>query len=265
MTSLTLTFNDVNFSPVELDNQIWLTGSELSKALGYAKTNAVTQIFERNADEFNSSMTQLIENPHNLNLRLRVYSLRGCHLVAMFSKTSIAKQFRKWVLDILDREVLSHRLEGRQSISPEQQALLHEIVDRRSKGERKIYAEMWSRHNRHFKIPRYAELLAIHFPESVHYLETMVIKAKPEQTEMKALPFPAEVIQVAQQINNEFNGGRFMSWFVSAKDGVLSAQPLPHGYYPVNVKEFTRHFDGVLNVLYGSEVLLQGRYYLSQE
>lgn len=74
-------------------------------------------------------------------------------------------------------QAINHRV----AISPEQQALLHEIVDRRSKGERKIYAEMWSRHNRHFKIPRYAELLAIHFPESVHYLETMAIKAKPEK------------------------------------------------------------------------------------
>ena len=105
MNSLALSFNNVNFSPVERDGQIWLTGSELSKALGYAKANAVTQIYERNTDEFNSSMTQLIENPQNLNLRLRIYSLRGCHLVAMFSKTNIAKAFRKWVLDILDKEV----------------------------------------------------------------------------------------------------------------------------------------------------------------
>lgn len=73
----------------------------------------------------------------------------------------------------------------RAAITPEQQALLHEIVARRSNGERKIFAEMWSRHNKHFKIPRYCELLAIHFPESVHYLETMDIKAKPEQIEQK--------------------------------------------------------------------------------
>ncbi|WP_180095512.1 MULTISPECIES: phage antirepressor N-terminal domain-containing protein [unclassified Acinetobacter] len=66
----------------------------------------------------------------------------------------------------------------RKAISPEQQALLHEIVARRSQGERRIFAEMWARHNRHFKIPRYAELLAIHFPEAVHYLETMELKAK---------------------------------------------------------------------------------------
>jgi hypothetical protein len=110
--------------------------------------------------------------------KTRIFSLRGCHLIAMLSRTAIAKQFRKWVLDILDREVLNSQIESRQSISPEQQALLHEIVARRSNGERKIFAEMWARHNRHFKIPRYAELLAIHFSEAVHYLETMELKAK---------------------------------------------------------------------------------------
>ena len=178
MTSLALSFNEVNFSPVERNGQIWLTAGDLARALGYAKANAVTQVYERNKDEFNQSMTQVIDNPQSLNLRLRIFSLRGAHLIAMFSKTAIAKQFRKWVLDVLDREVVTKQLESRQSISPEQQALLHEIVARRSGGERKIFAEMWARHNRHFKIPRYAELLAIHFSEAVHYLETMELKAK---------------------------------------------------------------------------------------
>ena len=178
MSSLALSFNEVNFSPVERNGQIWLTAGDLARALGYAKANAVTQVYERNKDEFNQSMTQVIDNPQSLNLRLRIFSLRGAHLIAMFSKTAIAKQFRKWVLDVLDREVVTKQLESRQSISPEQQGLLHEIVARRSQGERKIFAEMWARHNRHFKIPRYAELLAIHFSEAVHYLETMELKAK---------------------------------------------------------------------------------------
>lgn len=152
----------------------------------------------------------------------------------------------------------------RKAISPEQQALLHEIVARRSNGERKIFAEMWARHNRHFKIPRYAELLAIHFPEAVHYLEVMDIKSKPEPQEVKALPYPQEVIQVAQQIDQEYKAGRYDSWFVTVRNGVMSVMPLPHGYYPFNVKEFTKHFDGVLNVIYGSDTLQQGRYFLSE-
>lgn len=202
MSSLALSFNEVNFSPVAQNGQIWLTAPELASALGYSKSDAVGQVYERNKDEFNSSMTTTItvksndsietlnlsvsKKTKNLTKTIRIFSLRGAHLIAMFSKTAIAKQFRKWVLDILDREVLGKQIESRQSVSPEQQALLHEIVARRSKGERKIFAEMWSRHNRHFKIARYSQLLAIHFPEAIHYLETMDIKAKTEKQEAKS-------------------------------------------------------------------------------
>lgn len=90
----------------------------------------------------------------------------------------ISAKFHLTVIRAYDAMVMQWQINDRQSISLEQQALLHEIVARRSGGERKIYAEMWSRHNRHFKIPRYAELLAIHFAEAVHYLETMELKAK---------------------------------------------------------------------------------------
>ena len=90
----------------------------------------------------------------------------------------ISAKFHLTVIRAYDAMVMQWKINDRQSISPEQQALLHEIVARRSAGERKIFAEMWSRHNRHFKIPRYAELLAIHFAEAVHYLETMELKAK---------------------------------------------------------------------------------------
>lgn len=156
-------------------------------------------------------------------------------------------------------------INDRKSISPEQQALLHEIVARRSGGERKIFAEMWSRHNRHFKIPRYAELLAIHFPESVHYLETMELKAKAEKQEVKALPYPQEVIQVAQQISNEFNNSKYDSWHVSARGGVLTARPLPHGFYPtMDIAEFTKRFDSVLDLLYGTDTLRVGRHFLKE-
>ena len=179
MSSLALSFNDVNFTPVQQDNQAWITSRELGQALGYSREDAVNKIFERNSDEFTGSMSRNVKLTLQGQAReVRVFSLRGCHLIAMLSRTAIAKQFRKWVLDVLDREVVTKQLESRQSISPEQQALLHEIVARRSQGERKIFAEMWARHNRHFKIPRYAELLAIHFSEAVHYLETMELKAK---------------------------------------------------------------------------------------
>ncbi len=172
----------------------------------------------------------------------------------------ISAKFHLTVIRAYDAMVMQWQINDRQSISPEQQALLHEIVARRSQGERKIFAEMWARHNRHFKIPRYAELLTIHFPEAVHYLETMELKAKIGKQEVKALPYPQEVIQVAQQINQEFKSTKYTSWYVSARDGVLTAEPLLQGFYPMNVAEFTKHFDGVLDYLYGSDLLRVGRH-----
>ncbi|MPW43380.1 BRO-N domain-containing protein [Acinetobacter guerrae] len=105
MGSLTLSFNDVNFSAVQRDGQIWLSSSELAESLGYKQENAVSKIFNRNSEEFTDSMTQIIENPQLPNLGMRIFSLRGCHLIAMFARTDVAKSFRKWVLDVLDREV----------------------------------------------------------------------------------------------------------------------------------------------------------------
>ena len=266
MSSLALSFNEVNFTPVQQGGQVWLKTSELAEALGYSDQSGVTRIYSRNEDEFTQAMSCSVKLTEKGQTReIRVFSLRGCHLIAMFSKTAIAKQFRKWVLDVLDREVVTKQLESRQSISPEQQALLHEIVDRRSQGNRKIYAEMWSRHNRHFKIPRYAELLAIHFPESVHYLETMELKARVEKQEVQVLPYPQEVTQVAQQISREFNGSRYDSWHVTANNGILTATPLPQGFYPtMDIAEFTKRFDHVLDLLYGTDTLMLGRHFLKE-
>ncbi|CAI2142092.1 Phage anti-repressor protein [Serratia marcescens] len=106
-----LNFHGINLSPVPQMNDIWLTSADLAKALGYASSKSVSTIYSRNSDEFTGSMSMVIKmmtNGINNNLReksVRVFSLRGCHLIAMFATTDKAKEFRHWVLNILDREV----------------------------------------------------------------------------------------------------------------------------------------------------------------
>lgn len=106
-----LTFHNVALQPAPIVDGIWLTSSDIAKALGYASSKSVSTIYSRNSDEFTSSMSMVIKmktNGINNNLReksVRVFSLRGCHLIAMFATTDKAKEFRRWVLDILDREV----------------------------------------------------------------------------------------------------------------------------------------------------------------
>lgn len=174
-----LSFNATQFHPIQQnDDQIWITSSELARALGYAREDSVSRIYDRKSDEFASDMTKIIENPQTVNLTVRVFSLRGCHLIAMFARTPIAKEFRKWVLDVLENEVLQQQIDTRVKINVEQQTILKEIIERRSEGNVKKRTELWSRHNKHFRIPRYNELLAIHFQDAVDYLETLSIKAK---------------------------------------------------------------------------------------
>ena len=106
MSSIALSFNNVDLTTIDNgDGQLWVTSADLAKALNYKRSDKVTQIYNRNADEFTDSMSDTISSPQNPNLRLRVFSLRGCHLVAMFASTDVAKKFRKWVLDILDAHV----------------------------------------------------------------------------------------------------------------------------------------------------------------
>lgn len=124
------------------------------------------------------------------------------------------------------------------------------------------YSDAYKLVHQRFNVEHIEDIPQEQIPLAVEYVHCLLGEYIPreEVKEQKALPYPQEVIQVAQQINYEFNGGQYESWFVNARDGMLSVMPLPHGYYPFNVKEFTKHFDGVLNTLYGSDVLQMGRY-----
>lgn len=102
-----LVFNNTPISIINLNNQIWFTSSELAKALNYSNPKSVTTIYNRNSNEFTNKMTEVVNltTSGNLQKSVRLFSLRGAHLIAMFANTEIARDFRKWVLDILDKEV----------------------------------------------------------------------------------------------------------------------------------------------------------------
>lgn len=103
----TLTFQNTTLSVINQHNQIYITASDLGLALEYANPlRAISKLYNSNADEFTAEMTALIEMPTAGGIqKVRIFSLRGAHLITMFARTKVAKDFRKWVLDILDREV----------------------------------------------------------------------------------------------------------------------------------------------------------------
>lgn len=109
-------FHGVNLIPVKDVAGIWLTSADIAKALGYKSTKSISNLFTQYEDEFSQGMTMVIESVTNgingstRRMKVRVFSLRGAHLIAMFARTPVAKEFRRWVLDILDREVAQGRI-----------------------------------------------------------------------------------------------------------------------------------------------------------
>lgn len=104
MNALTLTFEEVVFDVVDRDGQAWLRGFQIGSALGYQNPRSdMAKLYERNAAEFTDDMTAIIRLHTAGGVQdVRVFSLRGAHLLGMLARTDKAQDFLRWVLDVLD-------------------------------------------------------------------------------------------------------------------------------------------------------------------
>ncbi|MFX0588184.1 P22AR C-terminal domain-containing protein [Glaesserella parasuis] len=117
----TLTFQNTTLSVIDQNNQKWMPALEVGRALGYSNPSvSISQLYDRNKDEFTSSMTAIIDMDTTSGIqKVRIFSLRGCWLLGMRSHTKVAKEFRKWVLDILDREISQNEQQNQPLVKPE--------------------------------------------------------------------------------------------------------------------------------------------------
>lgn len=108
-----LVFQRTTLPALERDDDLWIRAADLARALGYPREDKVSRLYRRHADEFTKSMTQVVDivvEPHfetpRKNLsdgRERIFSMRGCHLVAMLARTPVAREFRHWLLDLIEQ------------------------------------------------------------------------------------------------------------------------------------------------------------------
>jgi hypothetical protein len=186
MTSTALVFQSTTFDVIDQLGQPWLRGYQIGSALGYTDGSVATaKLYDRNANEFTDHMTAVVKLPTAGGEQdVRIFSLRGCHLLAMLSRTKIAKDFRRWVLDILDRETGAPALPA--FITPAQAGELATLIaERFPDGHHRPYA--WGRFNNHFRISGYKTLPATRFDEACDYVRQM-----PRKGEQAALPAPVD-------------------------------------------------------------------------
>lgn len=90
--SQTLCFNDVHFDIIPQNSQPWVRSPQIAEALGYGQANRINDLYTRHADEFTDAMTAVVTLPTEGGPQeTRIFSLRGCHLLAMFARTPVAK------------------------------------------------------------------------------------------------------------------------------------------------------------------------------
>lgn len=138
----------------------------------------MANLYDRNADEFTDSMTALVElDTEGGKQKVRIFSLRGCHLLGMLSRTKIAKEFRKWVLDVLERHTQPRYgvldLPEPPTITKSQAGQLFAIVSNKSDSSGKPRAYFWSRYQNHFKLASYKDTPADRFDEAMDYLRRL--------------------------------------------------------------------------------------------
>lgn len=168
-----ITFNNTTLTTINQNNQVWLTASDLAAALGYADSKSVNRIFSRNEDEFTETMTKVIEGvklttsskTKGLKTKTRIFSLRGCHLLAMFARTDIAKAFRVWVLDILDREVKT---------TSHQRTPLRQACDKLAVGNMLI-SDAYKIVTNHYNVEHIDQIPESKLPEAVAFVYDVIL------------------------------------------------------------------------------------------
>ena len=177
-TNFSLSFHNVDFDITDIHGQPWLRLPQIGVALGYANPYKVQQVFDRNADEFTDSMTQVIELPTaGGKQQVRVFSLRGCHLLGMLARTKVAKEFRRWVLDVLEETLLNGKVSDglpakttADDRTPLRQAVAA-LVGRKGID----YSTAYSMIHQRFNVGAIEDIPAEKLPEAVAYVHALTL------------------------------------------------------------------------------------------
>ena len=252
-----LTFNNTALNPVsQSDGQIWLTSADLAKALGYVDAKSVNRILSRNKDEFTNNMTQIVEGVNlttssktkGLTTTTRIFSLRGCHLLAMFSRTKVAKDFRRWVLDILDNEVGVSTVEHEDLPSTVKDR--NGLVKAARMAQSRLgigYDEVFNLIHHRFNISRIGELTVNQVGEATEYIQRLVLDQiaepyrKSDHAQISDDTSPAIYGNVKPMIENTGEGTKFVGTI--GADGRMSMREL-------QADEFITTMDGIPEVLH---------------
>lgn len=200
--AMALSFNDVQFDIVDQDGQPWLQGFQVGAALGYKHPeSAISNIFNRNKDEFTDKMTRTVKltvgndplpqiEGGAKTREVRIFSLRGAHLIAMFARTKVAKDFRKWVLDVLDRYVNGSAEPKTINLTPStanDRQPLKNLVNTWCRLAGLKHSEAWTQVDAAFNLNKIEELPKEWIPDACAWVQSRIDQIKKELPQPNSL------------------------------------------------------------------------------
>lgn len=170
-TANVLVFQECHLDILDLAGEVWLRLGQIGLALGYSNPADLQKVYNRNIDEFDDSMTRVIELESNGGKQAtRIFSLRGAHLLGMLAKTETAKAFRRWVLDVLHDYTIRARQAAKTKINEQQKDDIVQAVQqlswRTGESPQRIYARFF----RNYEIRRTEDLLAQDFDDALEFV-----------------------------------------------------------------------------------------------
>lgn len=251
-----LTFHKTIFETIPHNNQIWLSAKQLAHALSYKNTKSLTNLFNENA----SSMSLVIESVTNgingskRRMKVRIFSLRGAHLIAMFARTPVAKEFRRWVLDILDNEVETPSRKAKAETSTYDRTPLRDAVNLLVGKKGIMYPEAYNYIHQRFGISHIDELPKRQIPQAIEYLHRLALDCEqpPKQQNQSS------IIAVKKgRVLTEYRDGLIIDQKILKDEIIVGPMSVfewiqrKAGFVPVR-KEFIENLQGAFNGIFPS-------------
>lgn len=281
LTQINVPFHSADLLIVELNNQPFTAMRPIVEGMGLTWQSQHEKLKQR----FSSVITEIVTTgkdgkQYNM-VCLPIRKLFGWLMTISPNKVKpevreTVKLYQDECDDVLweywtKGQVINHR----KAISPEQQHILHSIVDRRAGNNLGLRKSLWKRHNNHFGIAKYSQLLSIHFDEAKQYLEMLPLQIQapvPVETDTfqrlerfvdnLASRYPALENPIIQAINKQFCDlirgekliGRHCYWVV-VDNGDAGVQQLPAHFAPTNIVQLADAFNALHEVMVAGEVL----------
>ncbi|WP_000210196.1 phage antirepressor N-terminal domain-containing protein, partial [Acinetobacter baumannii] len=258
LTQITVPFHNAELYLVEHDGQPYTPMKPIVEGMGMDWASQFVKLKQRFASTIVEITIVANDGKERLMTCLPVRKLFGWLMT--ISPNKVKPEIRDTVImyqqecdDVLwDYWTKGQAINKRLTITPEQQHALHEIVDRRAGKNRSQRASMWVRHNRHFGIAKYSQLLSIHFEEAKQYLESINVVEKTESDPLERLenllervssrypalenPLAYEIAQqVGEKLKYQSSTGLKNFWISVQENGAVAVHQCTSHHTPVNV------------------------------